>query len=158
VNDHSALLDTFYRAFQARDGAAMAACYHPGGKFSDPVFPDLSAREAGAMWQMLCRRGKDLRVEYRILSANAQHGQVRWEAWYTFSASGRPVHNQIDASFEFRDGKIFRHRDDFDFPRWAAQALGFKGWLLGRTRFLQGSVQKSAAKSLNASMARAETE
>jgi len=148
VNDQSALLNTFYQAFQARDGETMATCYHPQARFADPVFPDLSASEAGAMWTMLCKRGKDLRIEYRIQSVNENTAEVDWQAWYTFSASGRPVHNQIKARFEFRDGRIYRHHDDFDFPRWAKQALGFKGWLLGGTAFLRGTVQKSAAQSL----------
>jgi len=154
VSDAAELLTHFYRAFQARDGEAMAACYHPEARFSDPVFHDLSASEAGAMWVMLCSRGKDLRIEFRIDSANENSGQVHWEAWYTFSATGHQVHNIIDASFELKDGKIYRHTDHFDFPRWAAQALGFKGWLLGRFFFLQRAVQGNAAKSLRAFMAR----
>ncbi len=30
------LIERFYAAFEARDGAAMAACYAPGAHFSDP--------------------------------------------------------------------------------------------------------------------------
>lgn len=155
MNDYTTLLTSFYRALQARDGAAMAACYHPQARFSDAVFTDLSASEAGAMWTMLCNRGKDLRVEFRIINANESTAQVHWEAWYTFSASGNKVHNIIEAAFTFQDGKIIRHTDHFDFPGWATQALGFKGWLLGRTQFLKRAVQKTAAKSLRDFMARA---
>ena len=148
MSDNLALLQNFYRAFQARDGKAMAACYHPEVVFSDPVFPALSGESAGQMWQMLCARGKDLRIEFSALSADENAGSAHWEAWYTFSASGRPVHNIVEARFAFKDGKIIHHTDEFDFPRWARQALGFKGLLLGRSRFLLEKVRATAAKSL----------
>jgi len=32
------LIQRFYAAFDRRDGDAMAACYAPGARFSDPVF------------------------------------------------------------------------------------------------------------------------
>jgi len=39
------LIDRFYAAFGARDGAAMSALYAPDARFSDPVFTDLSGDE-----------------------------------------------------------------------------------------------------------------
>jgi hypothetical protein len=128
----------------------MAACYHEAVTFSDEVFPDLEGSRATGMWQMLCERGKDLRVEFRDIEADQFTGRAHWEAWYTFSASGRPVHNKIDARFEFRDGQIIRHRDSFDFRAWASQALGPIGSLLGWSGFLRQRVQSQAARSLDA--------
>lgn len=148
MSDNAALIERFYRAFQVRDAATMGACYHDKARFSDPVFPDLDAAGARAMWAMLCARGKDLRLEFRDVYANRNTGAVHWEAWYTFSATGRQVHNVIDAKFEFRDGLILRHTDSFDFHRWAAQALGLTGRLLGGTAFLQNKVRAQAAKGL----------
>ncbi len=148
MTDTTALIERFYRAFQIRDAATMAACYHDHARFSDPVFTDLDAAGARAMWAMLCARGKDLRVEFRDVYANQNTGSAHWEAWYTFSASGRKVHNVIDAKFEFRDGLILRHTDTFDFHRWAGQALGLTGKLLGGTAFLQNKVRTQGAKGL----------
>jgi hypothetical protein len=54
----------------------------------------------------------------------------------------------IDATFEFKDWLIVRHTDRFDLHRWAGQALGFMGKLLGGTAFLQNKVRATAAKSL----------
>lgn len=150
MSDNAALIESFYRAFQIRDSATMAACYHPKARFSDPAFPDLDAAAVRAMWSMLCARGKDLRIEFRDVYANQSTGTAHWEAWYTFSATGRKVHNVIDARFEFLDGLIWRHTDVFDFHRWAGQALGLSGKLLGGTGFLQKKVQAQAAKSLAA--------
>ena len=41
----------------------------------------------------------------------AETGRAHWEADYTFSSTGRKVHNVIDATFEFEGGLIRAHRD-----------------------------------------------
>lgn len=146
--DHAEVIARFYGAFQQRDAAGMNACYHRDVHFSDPVFPDLRGDRARAMWEMLCARAKELKVEYRDVTADSQRGSAHWEAWYPFSGSGRRVHNVIDASFEFRDGLIVRHVDRFDLHRWAAQAMGLPGKLLGGTGFMQDAIRKRAARSL----------
>ncbi|MBK7906525.1 MAG: nuclear transport factor 2 family protein [Gemmatimonadetes bacterium] len=153
THPHAALIARFYDAFQRRDAAAMAACYHRDVHFTDEVFPDLRGPQAGAMWAMLCARGKDLRVEPSAITADDAQGRARWDAWYTFSGSGRPVHNIIQAEFGFRDGLIVRHVDRFDFQRWARQALGVSGLVLGGTRFMRRKVQTTAARSLAVWMA-----
>jgi ketosteroid isomerase-like protein len=148
MNANEETLRRFYSAFQKRDAAAMVACYAPDVQFSDPVFTDLRGPAAGAMWTLLCERGKDLKIEFRDVRADATAGSAHWEAWYTFSATGRKVHNIIDASFEFRDGKIVKHTDRFDLHRWAGLALGMPGKLLGWTPMLQNKVRAMAAKNL----------
>jgi hypothetical protein len=106
------------------------------------------------MWMMLTERGKDLKIEYRDLRADDRAGSAHWEAWYTFTQTGRRVHNVIDAQFEFKDGLIRRHVDDFDFHRWAGQALGPVGKLLGWTPFLQNAIRRKARAGLDAYLAR----
>lgn len=149
MHPNAELIETFYTSFQNRDADGMAACYHPEVAFSDEVFPHLEGARAVGMWRMLCARGKDLRIEFRDVEADDLTGKAHWEAWYTFAATGRSVHNKIDARFEFRDGKIVRHVDRFDFWAWAAQALGPMGRLLGWSSFLRGRVRAQAAKSLD---------
>jgi ketosteroid isomerase-like protein len=142
------LIAAFYTGFQKRDSEAMAACYHPEVTFSDPVFVGLRGEQASDMWRMLCARGKDLVVEFGDVHADEASGGAHWEAWYTFGATGRKVHNVIDAMFEFKDGKIVRHTDSFDFRAWAAQALGLAGRLLGGTRFVKNKVRATAMRGL----------
>lgn len=144
---HQELLTRFYSAFQRKDAAAMAACYHREVHFRDAVF-DLHGDDAGLMWRMLCERGADLRLEFRDVSADDGTGRAHWDAWYTFSGTGRKVHNSIDAAFRFRDGLIVEHVDTFSFHRWARQALGPAGLLLGWTPFLQSKVRRTAAAGL----------
>ncbi len=143
------LIHRFYSAFQRRDAAGMAACYHLDVTFSDPAFPELRGDRARGMWAMFCERGTDLEIAFGDVRADDRAGSAHWEADYTFSVTGKKVHNVIDARFEFRDGLIVRHGDTFDFRRWAAQALGVPGRLLGGTGFLRRKVQGLGAKALD---------
>lgn len=148
MHPNQRLIEEFYTAFQRCDAAAMVRCYHPEIHFSDPVFPELRGEAAGAMWTMLCGRARDLKVELKDVAADEAEGRTHWEARYSFGPSKRPVHNIIEARFAFKDGLIVRHADTFDFHRWASQALGPAGWLLGWTGMMQRSVQKQAGGGL----------
>jgi ketosteroid isomerase-like protein len=152
MHPNARLIEEFYAAFAARDAARMVACYGPGARFSDPVFRALQGAEVGAMWSMLCARGKDLRVRASAIEADDSRGSAHWDADYTFSGTGRAVHNSIDARFHFRDGRIVEHADDFDLARWAGMALGLKGRLLGWTGFMQDAIRKQADAGLRAWM------
>ena len=145
---NAALIAHLYDALDRRDAEAMVACYAPEATFSDPVFPALDAAGVAAMWRMLCARGKDLKVVASAIEADATKGRAHWVASYTFSATGRPVENRIDARFEFRGGQIIRHEDRFDLWRWLRQALGAKGALLGWLPPVQGATRAQAAKAL----------
>src|SRR5262249_12096827 len=123
------LLTAFYTALNERDAEAMAASYADDATFQDPAFGTLTAREARAMWRMLLGRASDLRAVFSEIHADDDSGTAHWEAYYTFQR--HRVHNVIDAEFRFRDGLIVSHVDSFDWPRWAAQALGLPGRLLG---------------------------
>ncbi|MDX2012255.1 MAG: nuclear transport factor 2 family protein [Myxococcaceae bacterium] len=148
MHPNAELIRRFYDAFGRRDAEGMAACYADGIQFSDPAFPDLRGKDAGDMWRMLCEAGKDLRIEASEIDADDTTGRARWVAHYTFSATGRKVVNDIRASFRFQNGRIVEHRDVFDFGRWARQALGLPGLLLGWTGWMQKQVQARAAKGL----------
>lgn len=149
MSDSAALLTRFYRGFTARDAEAMAACYAADVHFSDPVFTDLRGSRAGAMWRMLCSRATDLRIKFTTPQIEGEHGSVHWEAHYTYSATGNSVHNIIDAGFVIRDGLIVEHRDHFKLYRWARQALGLKGVLLGWAPPVQNAIRRQAAAALD---------
>ncbi len=146
---HVQLIERFYKAFDEGDGATMAACYSPEVHFSDPVFPDLNGSRAGAMWQMLTAAPGELRIELLGHEVGDSQGSAHWRAHYTFSETGRPVVNDVHASFRFEDGLIAEHRDEFSFHRWARQALGPAGLLLGWTPLLRSAVRRKAAGRLD---------
>ena len=147
---NAGLIRRFYDAFAQGDGEGMAACYGPDVHFSDPVFPELRGTRAGDMWRMLTSAGGDVRVELLDHEGSAEGGSAHWRAHYTFSQTGRPVINDVHASFRIADGLIVEHRDRFSFHRWSRQALGPSGLLLGWTPMLRSAVRRKAAGRLQA--------
>lgn len=143
-------IDRFYRAFAKRDAATMAACYADDARFSDPVFTELHGKHIGNMWRMLCERGTDLVVEHSAVKTEGDTGSAHWEAHYTFSATGKKVHNKIDATFRFRGDKIIEHVDRFDLYAWTKMALGLTGLILGWTPIIRNKVRRTAASGLAA--------
>ncbi len=151
VHPNAALIERFYAAFSRRDAGAMTACYAADARFTDPVF-NLTGHEIGAMWAMLCERGRDLTLDWRDVRADDATGSAHWEPRYTFSATGRPVHNVIDSAFTFNGGLIATHVDTFDLWRWTRMALGARGTLLGWTPFVRKAIRAQAARGLEAWM------
>jgi hypothetical protein len=143
------LIHGFYTCFQQLDANGMVECYAPDIAFSDSVFINLEGKEVGAMWHMLSSRSKKFSLTFRDVNADANRGSAHWEATYLFSKTGRMVTNVIDAEFQFRDGLIVDHKDNFSFWRWSRQALGAPGLLLGWTPFLRNQVRATARKGLD---------
>jgi hypothetical protein len=146
-----ATIEKLYAAFAKLDADAMAACYAQDALFDDEAFSLKGRTQIGGMWAMLCdavkAKGRDV---WKIQASAITETSAHWEATYRFSATGRMVHNIIDAEFEFDGaGLIKRHRDRFDFWRWARQALGAPGLLLGWTPMLRNKVRAQAAKNLD---------
>lgn len=138
----------FWESLAAKDADEMAACYAADATFEDEVFR-LRGADCGKMWQMLFSGATDLRVRAHPLHEGDGTAHGVWEAWYTFTATGRPVHNRIKSRFVVRDGKIVDHKDSFPFWRWSRQALGAKGWLLGWTPLVRMAVRRQARKRLD---------
>lgn len=138
----------FYDAFQKRDYQTMQGFYAENATFSDPAFVNLNAQEVRAMWQMLISRGKDLEITYQILEERDKQIKTEWIATYTFSKTGRKVVNKIVADMTIENGLITKHIDTFSFYKWARQALGAVGLLLGWTGFLRKKVQTEARRNL----------
>ena len=145
------IIENFYRAFDNLDAESMIDCYHKDIKFEDPAFGVLKGEKAKNMWRMLChsQKGKDFKVKASNIVYNNMKGTADWEAYYTFSKTGRKVHNVISAEFEFKDGKIINHFDQFDLYKWSKQAFGFKGLLLGWTTFFKKKLNAHTNKLLS---------
>jgi hypothetical protein len=141
-----AALTRFYDALTRRDGGTMASMYSGGATFEDPVFR-LKGKDIGKMWVSLLDRARDFSVAYTIAQAAGGRGTVEWTARYLFG-NRHPVVNVIVSEIEFDGEKIARQVDRFDFPRWAAQALGLPGKLFGRFGWFQRSVSRKVARSL----------
>lgn len=148
MHPNQKLIQKFYTSFQRKDWKSMQECYHSDIIFNDTVFKNLNEKETKAMWHMLLTSSKDLEITFDSISANENTGKAHWIATYTFSKTGKKVINDIQAIFEFKDGKIFRHTDQFNFYNWSSQALGWKGLIFGKFGFLNKKVSETAMKGL----------
>jgi hypothetical protein len=152
-----ATIARFYSAFAKLDHATMQACYAEGSTFRDEAFDLAGPHQIGGMWRMLCEttRAKGM-AHWKLTYDQVTDRSAHWEAHYLFSATGRLVHNKIDATFEFdQRGLITKHVDRFAFWAWSRQALGTPGLLLGWTPFLQAKVRATAAANLQRFLAKA---
>jgi ketosteroid isomerase-like protein len=145
------LITSFYSAFERGDADGMTACYSDNIIFKDPAFGELHGDDAKNMWRMLVERSRgDLKVMYGDVVSDEKGGRAQWVAVYHFSQTGRKITNKIRAYFWIEDGKIVRHEDHFSLWKWSAQALGWKGYLLGWTPFMGKQIQKQTGKLLKA--------
>ncbi|WP_179344798.1 nuclear transport factor 2 family protein [Winogradskyella ursingii] len=145
------LIEKFYTSFKNLDAKSMGECYHQNVVFKDPAFGVLRGERAKAMWEMLCesQHGKGFKVIYSNIKANENYGSAYWEAYYTFSKTNRKVFNEIEASFEFRDGLIIKRTDEFCLHKWAKQALGIKGIFFGGMQFFKKKLQRQTNRALD---------
>jgi ketosteroid isomerase-like protein len=137
------LIDKFYTSFAAGDAEGMISCYTDDIEFRDPAFGVLKGEDAKNMWRMLLKN-PDLKVSATLIKADDNTGSASWVAVYKFSLTGRQVKNKVSAKFRFGDGKIVEHIDHFNFWKWATQAFGVKGLLLGLTPMMKNKVRKQA--------------
>ena len=152
----SNVMERFYTAFTALDAKTMCDCYHEDAEFYDHAFGQLNVDEVKAMWKMLVssQKGKAFEVNFYDIKEDQQVGSASWEAHYTFSKTGRRVHNIIQAEMHFSEGKIIKHVDHFDLHRWAGQALGLSGKVLGWTPFFKRKLQQQTRSALESYMAK----
>lgn len=148
MHPNEELINKFYSSFQKKDYKSMIGCYHKDVEFSDPIF-NLKGWQAKAMWKMLVEKAaSDFSLTYSVGKADDLKGSAHWEPIYSFSKSGRIIHNIIDAEFDFKDGKIIKHCDRFSLWRWTRMALGTTGIFLGWTPKIQNKVKSEANSGL----------
>ncbi len=140
------VLVRFYDALCRHDGDTMAGLYAGHARFEDPVFR-LQGADIGRMWKSLMARAKGFSATYTITRAEGDLGTVKTTAHYLFGGK-RKVVNVILSELRIEKGVIVVQKDVFDFPRWAAQALGMPGRLFGRFGWFQRAVSRKAAAGI----------
>ena len=137
------LIEKFYSSFAAGDAEGMVSCYTDDIVFKDPAFGELKGDDAKNMWRMLLKT-PGIKITTHNITADDITGSADWIAEYTFSLTGKAVVNKVHADFIFSNGKIIKHTDYFSFWRWATQAFGIKGLLLGWMPFMKNKVREQA--------------
>ena len=141
------LIEKFYSSFAAGDPGGMVSCYTDDIVFKDPAFGELKGNDAKNMWRMLLKT-PGIKITTHNITADDTTGSADWVAEYTFSLTGKAVINKVHADFIFSNGKIVKHIDHFSFWKWASQAFGFKGILLGWTPLMKNKVREQALSRL----------
>ena len=145
--DNARFIQNFYDSFAAGDSAGMVECYADDIEFNDPAFGTLKGGHAKNMWRMLLKT-PGIKITVSNIKADDQTGSADWVAEYTFSLTGKKVINKVHAEFQFANGKIVKHTDTFSFWKWASQAFGIKGFLLGWTQLMKNKVRLQALARL----------
>ena len=141
------LIQKFYTSFATGDAEDMVSCYADNIEFTDPAFGHLKGNDAKNMWRMLLKT-PGIKITTHNITADDTTGSADWVAEYTFSLTGKAVINKVHADFIFSNGKIIKHTDYFSFWRWATQAFGIKGLLLGWMPFMKNKVREQALARL----------
>lgn len=145
------VIEKFYTAFSEGDAETMISCYNDDVIFSDPAFGTLKGPNAKAMWKMLLGNKKSKsKVSFNNIQADNSSGSASWIANYNYGPKSRKVTNHVNAKFEFKNGKISKHTDDFNLWKWTQQAMGASGYLLGWSSFMKNKIQEETGKKLNA--------
>lgn len=153
--DNAAIITKFYQSFVDKNVEGMISCYHDDVQFTDPAFGTIKGEQAKMMWKMLIERGgENMSVSFDNVQADGNTASASWQADYKYGSKKRPVHNEVEAKFTIKDGKIIKHIDDFNLHGWAKQALGFSGALLGGTAFFRKKIQKTTNGLLSKYMAK----
>lgn len=129
MHPHEALVRRFFERLAARDAPGAAACYHADIFYSDPLFPRLRGAAAGELWRMRLEALESLEIRLEEAQGDADGAHAVWSLLY--AQGPRTVAVRVRSMFGFRDGRISRHDDHFSFWRWAAQAYGARGAMLG---------------------------
>jgi len=132
----------------------MQDCYADEAVFNDEIFNNLDSAQVKAMWEMLCKSGKELKLTFGNIRETSSGATAEWTASYLFSKTGNTVVNNVQAVFEIKNNKIINHTDSFDFHVWAKQAFGTTGLLLGWTPYFKNKVEKTALQNLQSFMSK----
>lgn len=153
MENNAEIINKFYTSFQKLDYKTVQSLYHDDATFSDPVFGALNVKQTRAMWEMLFKSAKNFSLEFSDVAVQGNEGTCRVTATYTYSLTGRRVVNHIYPHFLFKEGKIYKQKDVFDLWKWAGQALGPVGSLLGWLPAFQNKIRYTAKEKLDKYMA-----
>lgn len=142
------IVNNFYAAFEQKDSVTMNSFLAENVKFEDPAFGKLEGEDVKYMWQFLTENAKDFSVTFSVDEEKGNKVKANWIAQYTFSATGNKVINHVNSNFELKNGKIIKHKDDFDLKKWVKQSLGSAAGIFGASFMMKNAIQKQSRNYL----------
>ncbi|PRP78981.1 hypothetical protein PROFUN_11446 [Planoprotostelium fungivorum] len=168
------LLEQFFTAFAAGKHHEMVALTDETQvELSDPIYECLKGPEVAGLWRYWSTRPgfhltcDDVSVEEHDITVRKNplfggyNRRKDTTAQVTTKLVGvaifdlsylekdKKLSNHIEASFEFKDGKIISIAHKFDPWTWASQTQGLSGSILGWTGTVQAQSQAAALKELH---------
>ncbi|ARU92149.1 hypothetical protein SCLARK_001685 [Spiroplasma clarkii] len=138
----------FFTALSKGDWKLMNNLYSKDVAFSDTVFGELNYSQITNLWEMLLTENPDLSANFKIVE-DGEVVKVQWVMVSKFGQKHRKVILNILSTLEVSKGKIIKHNDHFDFKKWAKQALGIIGWMLGSKQSFKNRIKEEAFIKLN---------
>lgn len=144
------IVTSFYDCFAKGEAKGMLNFYAEEVIFCDPAFGKLSGNRPHEMWRMLLGRfDEHTTINFEVVETEANKAQVKWTAKYHFGKKRRPVTNRVTSTLILKNEKIVEYYDNFDIWKWAYQAIGIGGLLLGWSKFFQLKIQQNTNKMLD---------
>lgn len=143
------ILKEFYEAFAKGDFKKMNSLYSNDVVFNDPIFKGLDYKQVTNMWSSLLSNKKESKfnVFFEIKEENNDK-YVIWTATYLFGEKRRKVINIVESRMEIENNKIVKHTDNFNFKKWANQAIGGPAYIFGNQKWFKNKISKVAKEKL----------
>lgn len=141
------IVKEFYEALNKRDYKIVNGLYHSEAKYRDEIF-DFNGIEIHALWYNATLPEMDISVKLESIREEGDKVITEWEMRYTLDIIKRRINLKEKGVFEFKDEKIYRHTDTYDFWAWCTQAFGAIGRVMGWSNWLRNRVRNQARKSV----------
>lgn len=148
MNANEELLHIFFRSLKSKNFIQLADCYAKNATFTNPVYISLNKTLTVAMFNMYIRNAENLRLDFKNITADHHSGSAEWLITYTTAKKNKVVIKYLKSHFTFKNEKIVKQVDDFNFYNYIRQIKGATGFMFGWARLYKTSVQNSAMKEL----------
>ena len=145
------IVEQFYAALNAKDLLTLRSLYHPKAEYNDEIF-SLNYKEILALWYSSMQPEMELVAEVHSIDQQKESIVTHWTISYTIASINKRITLDEVGRFEFQDGLIIRHTDEYSFYRWCAQAFGVAGMLASWSKWLRKKVRNQAYSSINANI------
>jgi len=137
-----------YNAYKERNPELMASFYTEDASFKDEIFGEVTGQEIPKVWEVVHSTTSNFYLYFHIVNVNKNLATVNSQLSYTFKHTGRKIDISITSIFRFENGKIRHQVDEYSLWKWASQAFGVSGFLLGWNPKFKNKIRQSAQNTI----------